>query len=184
VLKAEGRDTAGKGNAAALITAQLEPIEAEVTKVSVDTDLTITGKVAQFGRGALADVSDKLLKQFVTNLETTVLSDSGAAGAEAAEPSAAGGNGAGAATASAPASGATSAPGTATTGAPSTGTTSAPGAASATGGTSAGPRRIESRPAEPIDLIETAGAPMLKRLLPVLVGVVVLVFILRRWRRD
>ena len=38
------------------------------------TDLTITGKIAQFGRGALADVSDKLLKQFVINLETTVLS--------------------------------------------------------------------------------------------------------------
>jgi hypothetical protein len=39
----------------------------------VSTDLTITGKIAQFGRGALADVSDKLLKQFVVNLETTVL---------------------------------------------------------------------------------------------------------------
>jgi len=39
----------------------------------VNTDLTITGKIAQFGRGALADVSDKLLKQFVVNLESTVL---------------------------------------------------------------------------------------------------------------
>ena len=39
----------------------------------MNTDLTITGKIAQFGRGALADVSDKLLKQFVVNLESTVL---------------------------------------------------------------------------------------------------------------
>ena len=59
VLKAEGRDTGGKGNASALITAQLEPVGAGVTKVTVTTDLTITGKVAQFGRGALADVSDE-----------------------------------------------------------------------------------------------------------------------------
>jgi carbon monoxide dehydrogenase subunit G len=172
VLKAEGRDTAGKGNASALITAQLEPIEAEVTKVSVDTDLTITGKVAQFGRGALADVSDKLLKQFVTNLETTVLTDSGAGGATTGNSSAAaGGNGAGAAaTTTAPGAGAS---------APSSSTTTG-----ATSGTSAGPRKVESRPAEPIDLIETAGAPMLKRLLPVIAGLVILVLVLRRWRRD
>ena len=44
--------------------------------MNVDTDLTITGKVAQFGRGALADVGDKLLKQFVSNLETKVLAGS------------------------------------------------------------------------------------------------------------
>ena len=65
MLKAEGRDTTGKGNASALITAQLEPQGDAVTKVTVTTDLTITGKVAQFGRGALADVSTKLLGQFV-----------------------------------------------------------------------------------------------------------------------
>ncbi len=52
VLQAEGRDTRGQGNAAALITAHLEP----------DVDRTrVTGKVAQFGRGALTDVSTKLL---------------------------------------------------------------------------------------------------------------------------
>ena len=79
VLKAEGRDTGGKGNASALITAQLEPVASDVTKVTVATDLTITGKVAQFGRGALADVSEKLLKQFVTNLESTVLTNGAAA---------------------------------------------------------------------------------------------------------
>jgi uncharacterized protein len=88
VLKAEGRDTGGKGNASALITAQLDSVDADSTKVTVTTDLTITGKVAQFGRGALADVSTKLLNQFVDQLETTVLhphtSDPAAPPAEAA----------------------------------------------------------------------------------------------------
>ena len=73
VLKGEGRDATGKGNASAIITAQLEVVDAQTTRCTVSTDLTITGKIAQFGRGALADVSDKLLKQFVVNLETTVL---------------------------------------------------------------------------------------------------------------
>ena len=73
VLKGEGRDSTGKGNASAIITAQLESVDASTTRCTVNTDLTITGKIAQFGRGALADVSDKLLKQFVVNLESTVL---------------------------------------------------------------------------------------------------------------
>jgi hypothetical protein len=74
VLRAEGRDTRGQGNAAALITAQLEP-DGDRTKVTVVTDLNITGKVAQFGRGALADVSAKLLGQFVDRLEADLLGD-------------------------------------------------------------------------------------------------------------
>ena len=74
VLKADGRDTRGQGNASAVITARLEKA-GEGTKVSVHTDLTVTGKVAQFGRGVMADVSAKLLDQFVENLEATVLAD-------------------------------------------------------------------------------------------------------------
>ena len=90
VLKGEGRDTGGKGNASALITAQLAPVDASTTKVTVTTDLTITGKVSQFGRGAMADVSDKLLGQFVENLNQLIASqpvgtvDAGAPAAEAA----------------------------------------------------------------------------------------------------
>jgi hypothetical protein len=72
VLKAEGRETRGQGNVASVITATLFPTSAG-TKVVVMTDLTITGKVAQFGRGVLADVSAKLLDQFVVNLESMVL---------------------------------------------------------------------------------------------------------------
>ncbi len=68
VLKADGRDTRGAGNASAIITAQLESVSATHTKVDVTTDLTITGKVAQFGRGIMADVSAKLMTQFADNL--------------------------------------------------------------------------------------------------------------------
>lgn len=74
VLRAEGRETRGQGNASATITAQLEA-SGSATKVSVVTDLSISGRVAQFGRGVLADVSNKLLGQFVEQLEATVLGD-------------------------------------------------------------------------------------------------------------
>jgi carbon monoxide dehydrogenase subunit G len=68
VVRAEGRDTRGQGNAAATVTATLAP-EGGGTRVTLHTDLAISGKVAQFGRGVLADVSSKLLGQFVEALE-------------------------------------------------------------------------------------------------------------------
>jgi uncharacterized protein len=73
VLKAEGRDTRGQGNASATVTATLVP-DGAGTAVKIDTDLNITGKVAQFGRGVMADVSSKLLGQFADNLRRDVLS--------------------------------------------------------------------------------------------------------------
>ena len=73
VLKADGRDTRGQGNASALVTATLVA-DGDATLVTVKTDLTVTGKVAQFGRGVLADVSSKLVGQFVASLEADVLS--------------------------------------------------------------------------------------------------------------
>lgn len=79
VLKAAGSDTGGKGNAAANITAQLESVSSTETKVTVTTDLIVTGRMAQFGRGVLADVSRKLIGQFVTELENTVLNGPAAA---------------------------------------------------------------------------------------------------------
>lgn len=72
VLKGEGRDTTGKGNAAAVITAEMISVDANNTSVTVNTDLSVTGKVAQFGRGAMADISDKLLAAFVVNLNTLI----------------------------------------------------------------------------------------------------------------
>jgi len=73
LLKAEGRDTRGQGNASATVTATLVGDGASTT-VNIDTDLNITGKVAQFGRGVMADVSSKLLGQFADNLKKDVLS--------------------------------------------------------------------------------------------------------------
>jgi uncharacterized protein len=72
VLKASGRDTGGKGNASATITANLTVVSPTETTCNVATDLSITGKVAQFGRGAVADVSDKLLGQFSDNLNRLI----------------------------------------------------------------------------------------------------------------
>ena len=71
VLRAEGRDTRGAGNAAADITAQLEAVDGG-TRVTVTTDLTVTGKVAQFGRGVMADVSRQLMGQFADNLSDLI----------------------------------------------------------------------------------------------------------------
>ncbi len=130
-LKAEGRDTTGKGTASAIITAQLTSVTPTSTKCTVVTDLTISGKVAQFGRGALADVSDKLLKQFSENLNQLI--------------------------ASAPA---------ATTATAATTTVAA-----------AGPeiRKIDSAEVAPLDLLGTAGAPILKRAIPAVVALIVVV---------
>ena len=76
VIRGEGRDTRGAGNAAADITASLESIT-EGTRVNVVTDLKITGKVAQFGRGVMADISKKLMGQFADNLSELVLAEGG-----------------------------------------------------------------------------------------------------------
>jgi hypothetical protein len=92
VMKAVGRETRGQGNASAMVTADLKE-DGDSTTVVVSTDLTISGKAAQFGRGVLADVSAKLLQQFAKNLEADVLAtkanSSGTAQAQAATPSAA-----------------------------------------------------------------------------------------------
>ena len=72
VLKASGRDTRGQGTASATVTAAMAE-EAGTTTVSIVTDLSVSGRVAQFGRGVMADVSARLLQQFVHNLEADVL---------------------------------------------------------------------------------------------------------------
>jgi len=80
VIKGKGRDTGGRGNASADIAAQATSISPTATKVEITTDLQITGKVAQFGRGILGDVSAKLIDQFATNLnEMLDAEDDGAA---------------------------------------------------------------------------------------------------------
>jgi hypothetical protein len=123
VIEASGRDTRGQGNASATVTMSLTSLSGGSTEVSVDNDVTVTGKVAQFGRGVMADVSSKLLAQFVECLETNVL---GGAAPTADEPPA---------------------------------------------------------PVEPVDLLRTAGAPVLKRLVPailLLAALIVVVILLLR----
>ncbi len=75
VLKGEGRDTKGNGNASALITASLEELTPSSAKCVVHTDLNMTGKVAQFGRGALGDISAKLMAEFAKNLDQMLADD-------------------------------------------------------------------------------------------------------------
>ena len=202
VLRAEGRDTRGQGNANATITATLAA-DGDGTAVSVHTDLTITGRVAQFGRGVMADVSAKLLGQFVDCLEHKLLVDVADPGdlpsaaeveARAAREGGTGGapheltrggpghgpldlasEGAAAARALDEAAGPGSQP-----------SATAPG--DRVDGTS-GPqvRVVDSAEPEPVDLLDAAGAPVAKRAAPALVGLTILwllsVFLRRRRRR-
>ncbi|MDQ6521962.1 SRPBCC family protein [Nocardioides sp. LHD-245] len=71
VVDAKGRDKRGNGTAGAKVTVTMAPAGSGdgATQVDVVTDLAITGKPAQFGRGVMQDVSDKLLGQFVSCLE-------------------------------------------------------------------------------------------------------------------
>lgn len=69
VIEAKGKDKRGNGTAGATVRLQLSP-DGDATRVEVDTDLAITGKPAQFGRGVMQDVSDKLLGQFVACIES------------------------------------------------------------------------------------------------------------------
>ena len=133
VLRAEGRDTRGAGNAAADITAQLEAVDGG-TRVTVTTDLTVTGKVAQFGRGVMADVSRKLMGQFADNL-SDLISTADSEPASDADP---------------------------------TPVDEPPSEVEAV-------RVVDGPEAEAIDLLGTAGAPVLKRLVSTLVVLAVVV---------
>ncbi|GAA1990640.1 SRPBCC family protein [Amycolatopsis minnesotensis] len=75
VIKASGKDSRGAGTAAATVTVQLTA-EGAGTKGTVATDLNITGKPAQFGRGLISEVGGKILDQFATCLSTKLGSSS------------------------------------------------------------------------------------------------------------
>jgi uncharacterized protein len=88
VIKANGKETRGQGNAAAVVTAELKD-EGDSTSCVLTTDLTISGKAAQFGRGVLSDVSIKLIGQFAERLEADLLAGATpSAGAETPQVSA------------------------------------------------------------------------------------------------
>ena len=80
VITASGKETRGQGHASAIVTAELKD-EGDSTSCVLTTDLTISGKAAQFGRGVLSDVATKLIGQFAERLEADVLASAAAPGA-------------------------------------------------------------------------------------------------------
>jgi carbon monoxide dehydrogenase subunit G len=208
VLKADGREARGQGNASATVTLTLTP-DGSGTRATVLTDLHITGKVAQFGRGVIVDVSANLIGKFVESLETTVLS-----GAEPGEPPAAAGGDAAPAASAPPAGPAAAGAGTPVTDLPAAGAAAAgavaaaqaapPASAAAGPVPSAGPtavavadeagppapepsgaepaapavRIINAPEPEPVNLLGAAGAPVLKRVLPAVVVVAAVAVVL------
>jgi uncharacterized protein len=219
VIDARGRDSRGNGNATAVISAQLQPAAAS-TVVTVSTDLTIAGRIAQFGSGMIKEVSAKLLGQFVTCLEGKLSAGS------VAGPAAEGAPASTASTASAASTASTaSAMSTAVSAAPSDAATSGAatsGAAASTAsdsgqGTGAAPARtvggVPSSDAAPssaaastasdggqgtgaapapaaaslsapapepaaLDLMSVAGAAIYKRLVPLVIGLIVVAVII------
>jgi carbon monoxide dehydrogenase subunit G len=155
-LKAEGRDPR-QGNANAMVTATMEEVGTEQTKVTIHTDLGLSGKIASFGRGAIEDVSKKLLGQFSDNLQAKL---------EEPEPGAAVTNGDGAVP-----DGAEEVVDTAKA--------TAEEAKDKAGETvKAGVRRIQGPEAEPVDLIGVAGKEGAKRVVPAVGGVIALILLI------
>ncbi len=159
VIDGKGRDSRGAGNAQALITAEMHDEGNDQTRVDISTDLKITGKVAQFGRGVMQDVSEKLLGQFADCLETKfegtgALEDIAAASAEADAD-----------VVEAPADAADSA-------------TAASAVASAA---DVGSEAAEDDDDDALDLLDVAGGAVFKRLIPVallaLIVIVVLILV-------
>ena len=176
-LRGEGRDSKGQGNASVTVTMRLTDVGGESTKVHIHNDLSISGKVAQFARASvLTEVSEKLLSQFVECLHHDVLSgpeetlvavataSAEAAGADVTSP-------ADATAAAAAGVGAATAPSGA-------GTSSA--SSEPTEPVKPTVRKIEYKAAEPVDLLETAGTPILKRVAPVALVLLVLFLLFRR----
>ncbi|MGI8677134.1 MAG: SRPBCC domain-containing protein [Jatrophihabitans sp.] len=212
VIDARGKDARGNGTASAKVTATLSESNGETT-VLVHTDLDITGKPAQFGRGMMVDVGNKLIGQFADNLSDTLQADegdtaaAGDAGAATAEP--ASDDAALRAVADAPA--AYSAPGGSAGDGPSAEVTQATGSASsyaapAVDGSSLASSSLDGSPADgasvngtsataarrtpperevqPINLIASAGPAVAKRIAgPLAVGALFILIAARRRRR-
>lgn len=184
IIDAKGKD-ARSGNASALITALLTA-DGDETVVRIDTDLKISGKIAQFGSGMIREVSEKLLGQFVACLEAKLATDgesvgqsddpvdgpragTGTSGAEVDEPT---GGGATAGDRGPEVADLDPGPRGPTGGAGSAATsTSRPRAPRPTGAAEA----AWVPPAEPeaIDLMAMAGGSLFKRVAPIVAGAVV-----------
>lgn len=157
VLLAEGRDTRGQGNASATVTASAVSDDGGTT-VSIVTELSITGKVAQFGRSVMGDVSTKMLGEFADRLEADVLSQG--SGPESNEPV------------------------TETAGESRTTAEESRSDPSSEESDPSSVRTIHSAPAEPVDLLGTAGPSVLKRVVPLVIGASLVFLLWRRRRRT
>lgn len=170
VIEASGRETRGGGTAKAVVTCRLVDTGG-ATDVLVETDLAITGKPAQFGRAALADVTAILIGQFAANLASEI---TGAAKPVLGET--AGGKSA--------VNGAAPAPVPAPAPAPANDCTPfSPATPPRVRAADSHQKGTSHRAAEPIDLLGTAGGGVLKRVGPSAAGTVLLVVLLLLWRR-
>jgi carbon monoxide dehydrogenase subunit G len=88
VMSARAAEVNGQGDAEATITTQIEEAGEGSSRISMDTDLQIRGRVAQFGRGAMEKISQRMFDEFARNLERE-MSGGGVDGAEAPAPDAA-----------------------------------------------------------------------------------------------
>jgi uncharacterized protein len=159
VIEAAGKETRGAGTAKAVITARLQEQDGS-TQVAVDTDLTITGKPAQFGRGVMAEISGKLITAFADCLAAEITADGQAASDAAAK------------VASEVASPTAADPASET--APDTPPDTPPDPVAPT---------ATRRTPEAIDLLGTAGIPVLKRIAPLAAALAALIAILLARRR-
>jgi uncharacterized protein len=160
VIDAKGKDSRGNGNANAAIDAQLYPA-GDRTRVVVSTDLNITGKIAQFGNSMIKEVSEKLLGQFVQNLEAKLLVPVAAVADVTAQ------------TSSTEAGPAQTSP--AASAQPSQAAAPDQVASPAVGEPPSPAPVFDTEEPEPLDLLSIAGGSVYKRLIPVVVGLVVIV---------
>lgn len=178
-IEASGRDSRGNGTANATVVGMMVADGPDKTAVTMTTDMTITGRPAQFGRGVISDVADKIIGQFAgcvaKKLAPEVTEESSTAPAVTA-------------TAAATANGTNGAAGTAGT---ATATAAGPALSStpaSSGVTSTSPAARQFTPMkseiDAIDLLDTAGSPVLKRLAPVLGGGLLLALIILLVRRG
>lgn len=170
VLEASGKETRGAGTASATVQASLEPEpDGQATKVSMHTTMNVTGRPAQFGRGVMVEVGGKLVEQFAQNLRQLIADGGTAAPAEA---------GAGGTATAEEGADADPSPGDQARTSVSPVTSSAPSAA-ATSTATAPPAAAQ---ADSINLVRLVGPALLKRAIPIAVGLAALALIGRRFR--
>ena len=182
VIEATGRDSRGNGTASATVTGSMVADGPDKTAVTMVTDMTITGRPAQFGRGVISDVADKIIGQFASCVaeKLTPQADTAPAAPAATDTAAGSSNGTAGTAAATAATAAPAAPAVpvtpATTSTPTAPTTPKPAVV-----TPSAPMKSDI---DAIDLLDTAGAPVLRRLAPVLAVALlgVIIFLIRRAR--